>query len=65
MATGLTGAALKLQPGGVWAHDPSVPALPFPLSQVRFSDPQHGWIVGLGTILYTEDGGKTWRMCQG
>ncbi|HXN87658.1 MAG TPA: YCF48-related protein [Candidatus Binataceae bacterium] len=65
MATGLTGAALRLQPGGVWAHDPSVPALPFPLSQVRFSDPQHGWIVGLGTILYTEDGGKTWRMCQG
>ena len=26
---------------------------------------QHGWIVGYGTILYTEDGGKTWRFCQG
>jgi photosystem II stability/assembly factor-like uncharacterized protein len=32
---------------------------------VRFFDAQHGWIVGYGTILYTEDGGKTWRFCQG
>jgi photosystem II stability/assembly factor-like uncharacterized protein len=65
MSTGLTGTVLRLQPDGVWAHDPSVPALPLPLSQVRFFDEQHGWIVGYGTILYTEDGGKTWRMCQG
>jgi photosystem II stability/assembly factor-like uncharacterized protein len=39
--------------------------VPFPLSQVRFFDAQHGWIVGYGTILYTDDGGKTWRYCQG
>jgi photosystem II stability/assembly factor-like uncharacterized protein len=65
MSTGLTGTALRLQPNGAWAHDPSVPAVPFPLSQVRFFDAQHGWIVGYGTILYTEDGGKTWRFCQG
>jgi photosystem II stability/assembly factor-like uncharacterized protein len=65
MTTGLTGTVLRLQPDGIWAHDSSVPSLPLPLSQVRFSDPQHGWIVGYGTILRTEDGGKTWRMCQG
>ncbi len=65
MTTGLTGTVLRLQPDGVWAHDPNVPALPLPLSQVRFFDKLHGWIVGYGTILHTEDGGKTWRMCQG
>jgi photosystem II stability/assembly factor-like uncharacterized protein len=65
MSVGLTGTVLRLQPDGVWAHDPSVPALPLPLSQVRFFDAMHGWIVGYGTILSTEDGGKTWRMCQG
>ncbi len=65
MTTGLTGTVLRLQPNGAWAHDSSVPALPFPLSQVRFFDDRHGWIVGYGTILYTEDGGKTWRFCQG
>ena len=65
ITTGNTGTVLRLQPNGAWAHDPSVPALPLPLSQVRFFDAQHGWIVGYGTILYTEDGGKTWRFCQG
>ena len=65
MTTGLTGTVLRLQPDGAWAHDPNVPAMPLPLSQVRFFDAQHGWIVGYGTILYTEDGGKTWRLCQG
>jgi photosystem II stability/assembly factor-like uncharacterized protein len=65
ITTGLTGTVLRLQPNGAWAHDPSVPAIPFTLSQARFFDAQHGWIVGYGTILYTEDGGKTWRLCQG
>lgn len=65
IATGLTGVALRSQPNGAWAHDPAVPQLPFPLSQVRFFDAQHGWIVGYGTILYTEDGGKSWRACRG
>jgi photosystem II stability/assembly factor-like uncharacterized protein len=65
ITAGLTGTVLRLQPNGAWAHDPSVPAIPFTLSQARFFDAQHGWIVGYGTILYTEDGGKTWRFCQG
>lgn len=65
ITTGLTGTVLRLQPNGAWAHDPSIPAIPFPLSQARFFDAQHGWIVGYGTILYTGDGGKTWRFCQG
>jgi len=65
MTVGLTGSALRLQPNGVWAHDASLPALPFGLNQVRFFDDQHGWIVGYGVVLYTDDGGKTWRFCQG
>ena len=65
LTTGLTGTVLRLQSNGAWAHDPSVPTIPSTLSQVRFFDAQHGWIVGYGTILYTEDGGKTWRFCQG
>jgi photosystem II stability/assembly factor-like uncharacterized protein len=65
ITTGLTGTVLRLQQNGAWAHDPSIPAIPFPLSQARFFDAQHGWIVGYGTILYTGDGGKTWRFCQG
>ncbi len=64
MTTGY-GTVQRLQQNGTWAHDPAVPDLPFPLSQVRFFDAMHGWIVGYGTILYTEDGGKTWRFCQG
>jgi photosystem II stability/assembly factor-like uncharacterized protein len=65
ITTGLTGTVLRLQSDGAWAHDQSVPTVPFPLSQVRFFDALHGWIVGYGTILYTDDGGKTWRFCQG
>jgi len=33
--------------------------------QARFFDDKHGWIVGFGVILYTEDGGKSWRFCTG
>lgn len=65
MTVGNTGTALRLQPNDVWAHDPTVPSLPLPLSQVRFFDDLHGWIVGYGTILYTDDGGKVWRFCRG
>src|SRR5882757_9220909 len=65
MSTGNTGTVLRLQSNGAWAHDPTTPAIPVQLSQVRFFDAQHGWIVGQGTILYTEDGGKTWHQCQG
>jgi photosystem II stability/assembly factor-like uncharacterized protein len=65
MAAGLTGTALRLQPNGAWAHDTAFPNIPVTLSQVRFFDATHGWVVGYGVILYTEDGGKTWRLCQG
>ncbi|MFZ0890354.1 MAG: YCF48-related protein [Candidatus Binataceae bacterium] len=65
MAAGLTGTVLKREPDGTWAHDQNVPALPLPLSQLRFFDNQHGWIVGYGTVLYTSDGGRSWRFCQG
>jgi len=33
--------------------------------QMWFFDERHGWIVGFGVILYTEDGGETWRFCTG
>lgn len=65
MSTGLTGTALRLQPNGAWAHDTAFPNIPVTLSQVRFFDAMHGWIVGYGVILYTDDGGQTWRFCQG
>ena len=33
-----------------------------PIRAMAFSDDQHGWAVGeLGTILATDDGGRTWR----
>ena len=36
------------------------------LRSVDFADAQHGWLVGgFGTILHTDDGGKTWRLCLG
>jgi photosystem II stability/assembly factor-like uncharacterized protein len=65
IAAGFSGVVLRLQPNGTWARDENgIP--PVPLSQVRFFDETHGWIVGMyGTVLYTEDGGKTWRACQG
>jgi photosystem II stability/assembly factor-like uncharacterized protein len=65
IAAGLTGTVLSAQANGAWAPDAGVPALPLPLSQVRFFDQTHGWIVGYGTVLYTGDGGKSWRFCQG
>jgi photosystem II stability/assembly factor-like uncharacterized protein len=65
ISTGFSGTVLKLQPNGTWYRDPNAVAIPAPLSQARFFDEQHGWIVGFGTVLYTEDGGKNWRMCQG
>ena len=65
VTVGLTGTVLQQQPNDAWAHDPNFPNIPVTLSQVRFFDDQHGWIVGLGVILYTDDGGKNWRFCQG
>lgn len=65
ITTGLTGTALRLQGNGAWGPVAGFPSMPLPLMQARFSDDKHGWIVGFGVILHTEDGGKTWRFCTG
>jgi photosystem II stability/assembly factor-like uncharacterized protein len=65
LTTGLTGTALRLQGNGAWGPIAGFPSMPLPLMQARFFDDRHGWIVGFGVILYTEDGGKTWRFCTG
>jgi photosystem II stability/assembly factor-like uncharacterized protein len=66
ITTGLTGTALRLQDNGVWGPIPGFPSTPVPLTQTRFFDENHGWVVGgYGLILYTEDGGKSWRFCTG
>lgn len=39
---------------------------PLPLHDLHFVDKKRGWAVGaLGTILATEDGGKTWKVQKG
>jgi photosystem II stability/assembly factor-like uncharacterized protein/TolA-binding protein len=46
--------------GGKWELQPTGQALP--LHGLFFLDARRGWAVGeLGTILRTEDGGKTWQ----
>ena len=65
LTTGLTGTALRLQGNGAWGPIAGFPSMPLPLMQARFFDNKHGWIVGFGVILYTEDGGKSWRFCTG
>jgi photosystem II stability/assembly factor-like uncharacterized protein len=59
----LTGSSNDLQAEGLaqesrpqsWKYDAS-------LSDIYFVDQQHGWAVGSqGTLLRTEDGGKTWH----
>lgn len=38
---------------------------PLPLHAVFFLDERHGWAAGeLGSVLATEDGGKTWSVCR-
>ena len=38
---------------------------PLPLHAVHFLDDKRGWACGdLGTILATEDGGRTWKVCR-
>ena len=37
-----------------------------PLNKIQFADDQHGWAVGaLGTIIATNDGGKSWHRQHG
>ncbi len=50
--------------GRTWSAFPTPTRLP--LSSMTFVDDEHGWAVGaMGTILATEDGGRTWRRQQG
>jgi photosystem II stability/assembly factor-like uncharacterized protein len=65
VTTGMSGTALRLQGNEAWGPIAGFPPIPLPLMQARFFDDKHGWIVGFGVILYTEDGGKTWRFCTG
>jgi len=65
LTTGLNGTALRVQGNGAWGPIEGFPTTPLPLLQTRFFDDKHGWIVGFGTILYSEDGGKSWRFCTG
>lgn len=65
ITTGLTGTALRLQNNGAWGPIAGFPSMPMPLIQARFFDDLHGWIVGFGVILHTDDGGKSWRFCTG
>jgi photosystem II stability/assembly factor-like uncharacterized protein len=59
------------RPGSVALHSPDGGRTwqtvrtghPFPLHAIHFQTEQHGWAVGdLGTILGTNDGGKTWTL---
>src|SRR5205823_1655288 len=58
------------RPGSVMLHSPDLGKTwevvrtnqTMPLYGVHFRDETHGWAVGeLGTILATDDGGKTWQ----
>ncbi|MCE5268648.1 MAG: YCF48-related protein [Planctomycetaceae bacterium] len=47
--------------GRSWQSTPT--GSPVPLRALAFVDEQHGWAAGdLGTILATEDGGRSWRL---
>ncbi len=46
--------------GRTWQGFPTGSTVP--LRAIAFADDQHGWAAGeLGTILATDDGGRTWR----
>ena len=46
--------------GRTWQSFPTGSIVP--LRTIAFADDQHGWAAGeLGTILATDDGGRTWR----
>lgn len=63
VAVGQRGIVLLSDNGSTWKQVPT-PA-DATLNRVRFVDDQHGWAVGYdGTVLATEDGGKTWALLQ-
>ncbi|MFZ0060740.1 MAG: YCF48-related protein, partial [Pyrinomonadaceae bacterium] len=46
--------------GKSWSPVQFGPEEPF-FTDVRFTDPTHGWLVGRDSLYTTADGGKTWR----
>lgn len=56
----LQGVLLHTTDGGFhWQRVELGPNEPF-LTDVRFADKDHGWLVGRDTVYRTHDGGKTW-----
>lgn len=63
VAAGQRGVVLLSSDGSSWKQMPT-PA-DATLNRVQFVDERHGWAVGYdGTILASEDGGKTWGIQQ-
>lgn len=63
VAVGQRGNILVSADGNQWQQVPA-PA-DTTLTRVRFLDATHGWAIGYdGTILGTEDAGKTWKLLQ-
>jgi len=57
----LEGMLLHTTDGGnSWERVQLGPGEPF-LTEVRFADKEHGWVVGRDTLFRTEDSGKTWK----
>ena len=57
----LEGVLMRTEDGGLhWEQVELGPNEPF-LTDVRFADKEHGWLVGRDTLYRTEDGGKTWK----
>ena len=61
IAVGQHGSIVVADSAGQWHQVPS--PVDIMLTRVRFSDAQHGWIVGYdGAILATNDGGDHWTL---
>ena len=57
----LEGVLLQTSDGGKsWEQVQLGPEEPF-LTDVRFVDKEHGWVVGRDSLFRTEDSGKTWK----
>jgi len=47
--------------GGRSPLQPTVPATSRPITAMHFSSPDAGWVLSLGELLATRDGGAHWR----